>query len=241
MLSSINVRITPDTFEPGIFSDAELRWLADHLTEPPVSAFMDTLPPGVNRAAVEPALVRFYELRELDTHRKIAWAGTDAILDAIQAYLEWQDKTREIAKRTRGRIAHASQFHWDETGKPYKFAIGADGPQLVRTAILDDGTRQSFGVRLTGDAASAMRDITDIAPWVKSTANPELKKDDVSEHVTGAVGTATCSICGHVEQFKAGSRQTRMAALGRMSRHLKLAKTDTTRHRMLYSRKFAAR
>ncbi|MEG7679920.1 hypothetical protein U2083_14280, partial [Listeria monocytogenes] len=88
------------------FSVQELHWLADHIKEPPVSAFMDPLPPGVIRATVEPALQRFYELTELERHRKIAWAGTAAVLDSIQAYLEWQERATEIRKRTRGQITH---------------------------------------------------------------------------------------------------------------------------------------
>lgn len=244
MHSSINVRVPLDTFEPGLLSIAELHWLADHIKEPPVAAFMDPLPPGVIRVSVEPVLQRIYEFTELERHRGTSWAGHTAILDTIQDYLAWQERSAEIRRRSRGRVIHPSQYHWDEGGRPYKFAIGADSAALIRTQILDDGSRKPFGVQLAGDAADAVRaDLSDVAPWVKASAEAakSTPKDTIIEHDGKDVCTLTCSICHHTEQFQPGSRGRRMAALGRMSRHLKNAKTDSTRHRMLYSRSFPSR
>jgi len=239
MNRNLNVRVATDTFEPALFSDAELHWLSDHLTTPPISAFLDPLPPLVNRAAVEPALTRMYELAELERHRKIAWAGIGAIRDSIERYLLWQERAMEIRRRTKNRITNPSMFHWDETGKPTKYAIGADSGQLVRSEILDDGSRRPFGVLLTGRPEDVLRQsIADMAPWVKTPQNPALQNDEIRNTEKGPNGLFTCSICDHVVPYKVGSAAVKQMARARMGQHLKRAAVDVNRHRMLYSKTF---
>lgn len=239
MRSTPNTRTAADTFEPGLLTQAELHWLADHLNEPPVSAFLDPLPASVNRAAVEGILTRVYELTELEKHRRVPWAGVEAVRDSIERYLVWQDRALEIRRRTKNQIANPSMFAWDATGRPTKYAIGADSGQMVRSEILDDGTRKMFGVLLTGNPADVLTSsITDIAPWVKSPANPDLVKDTVVQFEKGTNGSFTCSICNHVITYAAGSKAKMAAARARMGQHLKRASVDVNRHRMLYTRTF---
>lgn len=242
MLGTMNVQIEKDTFEPGIFSLPELHFLLEHLKDAPIVAFHDFDPDtnkahkGVIRVRAETALTRFYELAELEKHRQSAWAGYDALEDSIMRYLAWHERSMEIKRR--GGPATPSQYHWDETGQPYKYAIGSDSGEMVRTEILDDGSRKPFAVRLTLTPAEMMAsDLSDVAPWIKPKGEA-YKLDTVEVAVKGRMGTMRCSICGKVEEFDSADRQKRMAARARMGRHLKNARQELNRHRLLLRKEF---
>lgn len=243
MNGTLNVTIAPDTFEPGIHSIPELLWLMDHMKEPPVAAFHDFDPEnnkkhrGVMRPRVEPLLARLYELAELEKHRQEEWAGFEALEDSITRYLAWHERVQEM-KRRGFRRGEPSMFHWDEQGEPYKYAIGCDSGEMVRTEIMDDGTRKPFGVQLTMTAREAMsQDLSDVAPWINRGA-AKAPNDSVLVSVKGRMGVMTCSICGKAEEFDAANRTKRAAAHARMGRHLGSAKQERHRHLLLKRRVF---
>lgn len=245
MLGTLNVHVDADTFEPGLCSIPELHFILDHLKEPPVAAFQDFDPQGnpkhrgVIRVRAESILTRLFELQQLQDYRKVEWAGLEAIEDSITRFLSWHDRVQEMKRRGFKR-GEPSMFHWDEMGEPYKFAIGADSGELVRTEIQNDGSRKPFGVKLTHTAAMAMRqDLSDVAPWINRAAHSENPVvDRLVETVKGRMGNIACSVCGKVEEFDAANRQKRMAARGRMAKHLKNAKQELHRHRLLLRKEF---
>lgn len=243
MLGNLNVHVEPDTFEPGLCSLPELHFILEHLKEPPVAAFHEYDPgpdgkhAGVIRVRVETVLARFYELGELEKHRKVEWAGYEAIEDSITRYLAWHERVQEM-KRRGFRRGEPSQFHWDEMGEPYKFAIGADSADCVRTEILEDGSRRPFAVKLTLTPSQVMaQDLSDVAPWI-NRGSKKVVTDKLIEKVNGRQGTVECSVCGKVEEFDSASRQTRMNARARMAKHLKNARQELHRHRLLLRKEF---
>lgn len=241
MLNNINLSCDPDTFEPGMFSTPELHFLLEHLKEPPVAAFHDFDPDGkhrgVFRARAGVALQRFYELTELQTHRGIVWAGYEAITDAIIRFLAWQDRSHEIERR--GGPTNPSMWVWDDTGHPYKYAIGADSAEMVRTEILDTGDRKPFGVKLTQTAADALRrDLSDVAPWIKRADNATVRADKLEVVTQGQMGRVICPVCGKTEEFAAGDRGKLANARARMAKHLKTATQEVNRHRILYTKEY---
>lgn len=238
MLSNINLNVERDTFEPGMFSIPELHFMLDHLEEPPIAVFSDDLPPGVMRVRAEFAMTRFYQLHELQQHRGTPWAGYESIKDSILRFLSWHERAEEIKKRSRGSIANASMFVWDGTGQPYKYAIGADSADLVRTEILHDGERQPFGVKLTLNPADVLKsDLSDIAPWIKKDGKL-VAADKLIESTNKRMGKIECPVCGKVEEYDTAARQSKMNARARMAKHLKTAKVEVNRHRILYTKEF---
>lgn len=247
MLGNLNVHVDEDTFEPGVCSIPELHFILENLGQPPIAAFEGFDPRnnpkhvGVIRVRAEKVLGRLYDLQQLEQFRKIEWAGREAIEDSITRYLSWHDRVQEM-KRRGFRRGEPSMFHWDEVGEPYKFAIGADSAELVRTEILNDGTRKAFAVKLTQTAAQAMKqDLSDVAPWINRGARPGTNAavpDSIEVVVKGRMGTMRCSVCGKVEEFDSADRQKRMAARGRIAKHLKNAKQELHRHRLLLRKEF---
>lgn len=242
MLGTLNITVDPDTFEPGLMSLPELHFLLEHAGEPPNVALYNMDPAksqGIIKSRLEMVLTRIYELQELQTHRQVEWAGVDAIHDACERYLDWHTRVQEMKRRGFKR-GEPSMFHWDELGEPYKFAIGADSGELVRTEILDDGSRKPFGVKLTMTPSQMMAmDLSDVAPWInRGKKTLRATPDKLEESVVKRQGTIRCSVCGKVEEFDSADRQSRMAARGRMGKHLKHAKTEVHRHRLLARTEF---
>lgn len=241
MFTNINLSCDRDMFEPGMFSTAELHFLLDHMREPPVVAFADYDPDGkhkgVFRARAGVALQRFYELTEMQNHRGQPWAGFEVVSDSIMRYLGWQDRSTEIARR--GGPSTPSMWVWDDVGHPYKYAIGADSCEMVRTEILDDGERRTFGVRLTLTPEDTLRrDLSDVAPWIKKTGNATVRADKLVWSTIGQMGKVTCPVCGKTEEYAAGDRGKMASARARMARHLKTAKQEVNRHRILYTKEY---
>lgn len=247
MQTNPNLTIDPtDRFEPAMFSIPELHFLADHMKEPPVVAFDGFDPGGKHRGVVRPrvetTLRRFEELESLYTHKQQPWAGFATIQDSIERFLVWHDRSTEIKRR--GGPAYPSIFQWDDLGIPARYAIGADSGEMVRTEILDSGDRKAFGVKLTMSPNELLAtNMSDVMPWIRpaSEQRAEQQKDIVERSAMGGksrVGNLRCSICGHTEEYDTANRGTQAGANARMGRHLKRAKTDVNRHRMLYARAY---
>lgn len=241
---NINIDVDPnEEFEPGMFSTAELHFLLEHLRDPPIAAWHEFDPDkthkGVQAARLKPFHERLYELEELRRHRELPWAGFDAINESIERFLQWQDRSAEIARRSRGVFKHPSMFFWDDTGKAHKYATDADSGEMVRTEILNDGTRRSFKVHLTMKPEDVLQaSAADLMPWVKSKKD-EIKLDALETNTTGRLGYIRCPICQHTEEFPTASKMAHTQARGRMARHLKRAKEQVNRHRLLYTKAFS--
>lgn len=242
MLGTLNVNVDPDTFEPGLMSLPELNFMLGHLGEPAHVALYNLDPEksqGIIKSRLEKVLTRIYELKELQTHRQVEWAGIDAIEDSITRYIDWHTRVQEMKRRGFKR-GEPSQFHWDEMGDAYKFAIGADSAELVRTEILDDGSRKPFGVQLTMTPSQMMAmDLSDVAPWInRGKAKLRESPDKLETAVLKRQGTIRCSICGKSEEFDSANRQSRNNARARMAKHLKRATSEVHRHRLLLRTEF---
>lgn len=242
MLSNINTPMHPDEFEPGAFSIQELRFLLEHLEEPPVVAFNEFEPEGKHRGVFREragvALQRFYEAEELRKARDIPWAGYDAIADSIARFLAFWDRTLEIRRRSRGRINNPSQYGWDDSGRPFLYATGSDSCEMVRTEIQEDGSRKRFAVRLVGDTNAVLSaDLRELAPWIKGPT-PEIRAERIIVNTKGDTGFYRCPVCEHTEEFDPASRQAQSLAHARMGRHLKRAKTSKNRHTILYTKEY---
>lgn len=233
--------IRKDTFHPALLSDEELAFLLDNLGKPPVAALHKIRTgdyPGVNPVAIHDTLNVLYDNELLRQHEGVAWCGFEAIAGSIERYLGWRAKSIEIRKRSRGRIAHPSQFQWDGDGQPHRYGIGADSGDMVRTEILSDGSRQAFEVALHGTPESMLGALNEVADWLPgSPTAPTKPADEVVEARKGQFGTYTCSICGKSENFKTASRHMQNLARARMVRHLTSAREEINRHRLLL-RKF---
>lgn len=245
---TVMVRIEENTFEPAVLSNAELRFILDHLKEPPNAALHGGVPAGVNPIAITNALSKFQELEQLKQYRGIPWAGFDAIEDSILRYIAWSERSLAILAATggpsaQGAIPNASQYAFSDDGSAFKFAIGADSAEMPRTEILDDGTRRAFGVALLQpDGLAAANALANVAPWIKRTqAAMTTSKDEMIVNDRGKHGNITCSICGKAEEFDPRVRSKFLAARSRMARHLKSAKDEVSRHRLLYRKVFESR
>src|SRR4029077_15299548 len=100
---------------------------------------------------IKEVLTTVYEHEQLRTAEDTyEWAGVEPLVDGIRRYLEWLDRSKEIARRgardaSGGLISHPSMYVWDD-GRAFRFGIDADSAEMVRTEILPDGSRRPFGV-----------------------------------------------------------------------------------------------
>lgn len=239
---NINLDVDPnEAFEPGMFSIPELNFLSDNMGQPPIAAFHDFDPEGKHKGVMRPRaetmLAILYELEELRKHKGVSWAGFEAIQDSIQRFLAWFYRCQEI--RRRGGPANPSMYFWDDTGMHHKYAIGADSGEMVRTEILDDGTRQPFRVKLQLKAEDAMREsLADIAPWMAPKGSV-LKSDKlIHKHVGKQSAVIECPICGFAQNYQSASANSKTGAMARMAKHLKTATEEVNRHRLLYTKEF---
>ena len=232
-----NIRMGAHDFEPAIFSTEELKFLLDHMEEPPVVALNGTLPAGVNRTMVQKWMEKLYALQQLADHKGQPWAGFEVVKDSILRYLQWQERCQEI--RRRGGPHIASFYAWDSSGGAAKFGIDSDSG-FVRTEILQDGSRRPFTVKLL-EKEGVFRDLlSEVAPWIRRTAavGPAAFTDDLIIAKNGKFGKIECPICGKSEEFQTASKQAESMARARMGRHLKSSRVESARHRMLYRRRY---
>lgn len=223
-----------ERFEPAKLSLEECRFLLQTIGDPPVVALHGEIPAGVNVAAVEPVLSRIYEYEQLRQHRGIEWAGIEAIKTSLIEYLEWHAQCLKT-RRHYPHVRFASQFVWDSSGRPFKYGIGADSGDMIRTRILPDGTRKVLGVNLNGESVSDS-DLAEAAPWLSSTPAAGLPPPIDTMEIDEAHGTMSCPICKFTQQFKPTSRPSQMACRSRMLKHFKIARTEKDRHAILYAK-----
>lgn len=234
--------IKNDVFEPATLSVPELLFVADHIGTPPIAALHREPPPGVNRIEMQQVLGTLYDYCQLEEHEKVAWAGVNAVKDSILRYLAWHERSVEIQRRMRGTIGHPSMYVWDSDGRAIRGGIGADS-EMVRTEILPDGSRKAFAVNLRwpGGANPMTDDISDIAPWIRRAQQEgEVGRatDDLIIEKTKKFGTIKCPICGKSEEFSPENRSSFNLARSRMGKHLKQARLEVARHRLLYTKRF---
>jgi len=220
-------------FIPAKYSLEENRFFLDQLGRPPI-AVLDAavLPSGVNRHAVEEVLGACYDRAELERHRQKPWAGLEAVKDVIVRYLQWYQQMMRV--RGAGGPRFASQHLWDSAGRPYKYGVGAD-TDLVKTEILEDGTRRPLSLFLDRPAGETLPHLKSVAPWTKADA-ASFTEDQIAQHDTA--GRVECSICGAFFAFKPDNRSSLAMARANMARHLKHARNEPDRHRILHTKLF---
>jgi hypothetical protein len=232
-------------FEPAQYSLQDLHFLLDHLGTPPIVAFRQPLPVGTHRNSLEDVLRSVYEMEELKKAEDgFQWAVIESLTDSITRYLEWHDRSREIARRgardsSGSLISHPSMYAWDEDGRAFKFAVDADAADMVRTEIQADGSRRAFGVTLANVAGDTLPHISDIAPWVKlgpGKPRPADKVLDEKSEKNARVANLRCTICDFTQQYDPKVVQTRRLAMARMSKHMRDAKVNVNRHRVLLTK-----
>lgn len=221
-------------FEPAVYSIPELRFMLDHLGEPPKVAMYKGVPKGVNPAAITQCLGPIYDLVELERHQAVGWAGIDTLKDSIVRYLGWHERCLEIHRR--GGPRHASQFGWEE-GRPVKHAIGADSSDMVRTEITDDGTRRRFAVDLLVPYGQSLPSLEEVAPWLRTGGSAAPVAPDTLD-VDRKAGIMKCGVCGKHIAFDAGNAKSLQMARAQMARHLKSANKFVERHQRLMRKEF---
>jgi len=239
------VHVTPHVFEPALFSMQDLSFLLGHLEETPAVALHKGAPVGVCPVRIVDLLTELQELDQVHKAHGDAWSGFEAVRDSILRFLAWQERSLEIYRRTGGAqgqasIRHPSQYAWDSGGSAFKFGIDADSAEMVRTEILDDGSRRPFAVRLLEPEGQQPSDISEVAPWIKMRAGGKrpVFNDELVIAKGKTNGTIKCSVCERTETFESASRQAYGAARARMKRHLTSAKTEVARHRLLCRKVF---
>lgn len=239
----MSISVEENTFEPGLFSNEELAFLMDHIEESSVVALHDVPPEKyiyIHPARIGPFLDKLQTLQQLAIARKQEWCGFEPLKDSILRYMRWMEIEADVLRVTGGpkstsSIAHASQYAWDSSGRAFRFGIDADSAELVRTEILEDGSRRPFAVRLLSDGGE-QPGLETVAPWVKTSkmVKAAMPDDLVEEKRKGRKGSLNCTICGEAIAFDTSVRTQFTAARARMGRHLKTAKDDVARHRLLY-------
>ncbi len=223
-----------ERFEPAVLSLPECAFILDHLGESPTVALHGGVPHGVNPIEITRHLTEFRTREELRAERGVPWAGFDLIKNSISAYLEWQARTREI--QAQGGPRHPSMFTWDSQGNISRGGIGSDSSDMVRSYITDDGERIKFGVTLGLDP-TITSDARGLMPWVGVRSETHRMIDTLTHDADK--GTITCGICQFTQSYKVkGGRGAYNMARGHMSRHLKRAKDEIARHRVLHRREF---
>lgn len=218
-------------FFPAKLSGAEIDFLLEHLEEPPTVALQGEMPEGVNPQAIEDVLVPMHDLEQLRLHRQLDWAGFDAVRDVCERYKAWDEFSRDI--RAQGGPRHPSQHSWDGSGVMSTGTPGCDAAEMVKTEILEDGTRRDLYIAdLRRSAAAKVRGPQ--LPWVKRAA----VVDDELQH-DATKGLLTCTVCGFTNSYDVSKGRVGInMARGQMARHLKSSRKEPVRHRALYRREF---
>ncbi len=222
----------PIPFFPAKLSAAEIEYLLEHLEEPPTVALQGDMPDGVNPVAIEMVLVPMYELEQLRLHRNHEWAGFNSVRDVLVRYQAWDELSRE--SKAMGGPRHPSMHSWDTQGIMTKATPGTDSSEIVRTEILDDGTRRPLWIE---DLRRPVRKgAGPRLPWLRNGS--ALKTEDNVLH-DDVKGLLTCSVCDHTVTYSTARGRTAMnMARGQMARHLKSTKKEPGRHRTLYRKEF---
>lgn len=215
-----------DIFEPQKYSQAENKFLLENVGKPPVVAFNQAMPEGVNPRAVRPVLQEVYDREQLREHDGIGWAGLEAVKDCLQTFITLDAKWESDFQRSRGRIPRfPSLYTRDGKGKYHHGGAGSDS-DYPRT-YEKDGRRVPLSLQLDGDSDD----------WERLIGMKEAPKEllhDEDKH------RWECPICSHTESYKEGSASSKNAARARMSTHLKKATDEVDLHRELHTNEFGA-
>lgn len=215
-----------DIFDPVKYSTAENKFLLENVGKPPIVAFNQTMPEGVNPRAVRPVLQEVYDREQLRAHDKVEWAGIDELKGCIQNYLTVDAKWESDFIRTRGRIPRFPSLY-SKDGKGRYMAAGpgsdADFPRTYEKA----GRRVPLSLQLDGDQVD----------WALLAGVKEAPKNLIHDEDKNRF---ECPICNHAESYKDGSASSRNAARARMSTHLKRATVEEQLHRELYTNEFGS-
>lgn len=222
-----------ELFEPALLSLEENEFVLAHLGETANVALHEMDDEGVNPRAIRPVLQRFTELEELQEQRGVKWAGYDAIKDSITRYLDWQRRSQDIQKD--GGPRHPSQHVWDDEGAMHRAGSGADSSDMVRSEILDDGSRKTFSVRLRDRDQQKRANM----PWVKgqTTRPSDSSADAPKDRIIAGKGSFICSICDEaIATFKKGNAASKNLARRKVQKHLSTARANVSRHRAVMRR-----
>lgn len=230
------MQIARELFKPSFYSDDELRFFLTHMGEAPIVALHKGVPPGVNPVTVRQVLGRITELEQLQAVHGQPWCGREAIKDSIIRYLTWQEKV--AALRQRGMPPTPSRYMFDGARRAFPAGIGADG-QFVISEVLPDGTRRKFEVDLLsppdlGDGVAMILSRENMGSLFADRAEPNY--DALTEDPKK--GVVQCPICGKAFNYNPRQKSTRTTAMASMARHLKTAREEIDRHRILYTRLF---
>lgn len=215
-----------DIFEPVKYSTAENKFLLENVGKPPVVAFNQAMPEGVNPRAVRPVLQEVYDREQLKTHDNVGWVGVEALKECIKTYLELDAKWESDFLRSKGRIPRfPSMYSRDGKGRYMLAGPGSDS-DYPRTYEVD-GRRKPLSLPFDGDQTD-----WEFVAGAKM-APKELILDEFRNRWE-------CPICAHTESYKAESVSSKNAARARMSTHLKKATVEEQLHRELYTNEFGA-
>jgi hypothetical protein len=236
-------------FDPVDYSVEELAFIIAHAGEPTIVALShltqerlaepargkdgrikDKNPvfyPLGNPNALRPLFERLNELDEMQKHQGEPWCGVEAIKTAAKRFIAENERWKRDYKR--GAPRWPSLYSYDSKGRPHRDGPGSDSGK-VRTYFTEEGKRASFRVPFVPK---------DLDGGSLEWAN-RAKADDPTSglYVDHDKHRIECLVCHHTEQFNPESRKSFSGARGRMSRHLRSAKTEVEAHREVHTAEF---
>ncbi len=219
-----------DKFDPVRYSEIECEFLVQHLGEAPVVAER-SLHRDLAAKGVMEEIARVYALAELEKSGGPKWIGLSSCKAALQNYIDQTRKWRLDWERTKGKAPmNPSMYTYDSKGRPHWGGPGADSG-IVKTYFDKQGNRHPFALDVYEDGNSGWT-----PEWVGQGVGPDplekgLKNDTINTRIE-------CLICGHTEKYNTDSRSSYNAARGRISKHLRTAKTLVDEHRELHTSEF---
>lgn len=243
-------------FLGSTYSNQECEFLIEHLGKPSELALQDedSLPDGMNPAAVKPILDLTYRLQLVEDAAKESgveglktWCGFDALKEVLEGTLRWRVTTQELKKRTRGateevrRAAGApSLCLWDpDTDIPYMGGVGAD-TEIVRT-MLDGNKRIALFAELKSTGVGALRSLTSVAGFLRGEADSGKRTEQMEDNSltytrNGSFGAVACPICHFSDTYTLASPSAKRESEGKVIAHLKSARIKKEAHRILLKR-----
>lgn len=252
-----------ERFEGTRFSNPECLFLIEHLGEAPIVAISDDedLPDGVNEAQIRPLLQRTFELELYQESLRekhgdpdlTVWCGFDKLKEILQETLDWNAAVAELKKRSKGapaeirRASGAPSLHlWDpDTDIPYLGGEGADAG-IVLTALDRDGGRIPLHCELKESGIGAIKSLSGVLDFMRATKGSKVGAERIAQetpnallyHVTEGQRAASveCPICGTAESYDSLKATSKRKAITAIRKHLQIAKTQKSQHRLLLTR-----
>jgi len=223
-----------DLFDPPLYSDAELAWLAEHVGQVPVIAFKDHLPPGVNVKAVRPLLERLEELKQLEQHEHELWCGIAAVKKAIETYQHWSRKWAAAYKRSKRNPRFPSTFYIDHGNRAYRYGVGSDAGRVRTYEDSETGERKYFAIAL--NVPSGQESEIEAERPVVPTVSKDLAVRFIVDEDNGVMA---CPVCKFSVNVKTDSGQRRNMARIHLHKHLKSATSEPDWHRAVLNEEFS--